>query len=146
MSLYRVSEFALEDGTKVKVPAGQLVAARLTVDTETSFTLNLIHSEINAQDLSLRASISKYLGGNPVEGIAPQTWSLHRITNTVVGVMAPDAAYPEHPKAQVVALPEGSYWLNVLNVSNNPNSFIVGLENTSELVGDADGSSNNCDC
>lgn len=148
MSLYRQNYFEMNDQREHIVPSGQITSSKVTVGEDNFIALEVIHTEANSQDLSLRAWVSKSIAGNPLEHAVPQVWHPKRIPGDMVAFMTADAPYPDFngKNVTVITVPPGEYWFNVLNLINTNNKFRVQSLDSSKLTEDGEDGSYNCDC
>lgn len=98
----------------IEVEAGQALQIRVVLTKDTQ------------QDWSLRCWVSDKMNGNPVIDVMPNepVWHAHRSAQFFMTVF--DEALPR-PETQHMELPPGSYFLNILNLTNAPNSFSLSL-------------------
>lgn len=148
MTLHRQFSFEIGENTEVVVPPGQLAFAPFEVKEDDFSLFSLIHTEINSQDSTLLAWFSEEVGGPPMEKNEPQKWNLKRMLIRNYGLMDENATYPDDSKipCSMSFVKPGSFWLNVLNLSNNNNKFNLSVMDSSSFVDDDDGESHNCDC
>jgi hypothetical protein len=131
--LYPIVEFALptegEDAYNT-LPSGNLGVFPITlpVGGVLRVFLNQLIADRNnlPQDLSLRGWISTQKGGNPVidSPSAASTWTLSPLQRRVVVIYD---MMDEAPLADgiLLGIMPGAYWLNVLNLVNEANSFTL---------------------
>lgn len=114
-----------------ELPSGHIGLLPLTLEAGQTISISLKQIITNPQNLpqdrSLRAWISEQPGGRSLtESTNITAAHLTALNTTVIRVLAPGAA-PETDGFNIPALP-GQYWLNVLNLVNEANSFAIVIE------------------
>ncbi len=119
-----------EEG-RYTLPSGTLGVLAITVPTAGVIQLvmhQLIADTTNLpQDHSIRAWVSTQKGGNPVieNPVSAAQWTLSALQNRVITVYNLMGNYVPDDEHVSIGIPPGDYWLNVLNLVNEANSFAV---------------------
>jgi hypothetical protein len=105
---------------RYRIPASQMIVMEFVVPVGGSAMLTLVHTG-RTQDSSIQAWISTEPDGSSVLPMAKQreTWTPNRLAFNPLTIF--DRAGPAPSSGWSAGLPPGRYFLNVLNVSNEPN-------------------------
>lgn len=124
--LYPVDLTTRNDEDHYEVHSGSARAFAIEVEPGQSLQIRVVMTKESQQDWSLRCWVSNIVAGNPVIDLNPNEpiWHAHRDAQFYMTVY--DEALPR-PTTQHMELPPGSYFLNVLNLTNAPNSFFLSL-------------------
>jgi len=124
--LYPVIDFEYPNGPYL-LPPGNLGVFPITVEAGQTITLEmgqLIADQENLpQDQSIRVWLSPKKGGMSVvdNPITAARWHLSLVQMDIVAIY--DLLSVPTPQGIAVPVVPGSYWLNVLNLVNEPNMF-----------------------
>jgi hypothetical protein len=132
--LYTVIAFELPtpggDPVRDTIPSGQLGVIPFTVASggHIVLTMNQLIADPDhrPQDFSMRGWISNQQGGNPVidSPAADANFNITAMQKRIVVVYDLLSDAPATEGINIGVLP-GSYWLNILNLVNEPNSFAL---------------------
>jgi hypothetical protein len=111
---------------RYRIPASQMVVMEFVVPTGGKTKLFLVHTG-KAQDYSAQAWISAEPDGRPVTSTTNMSEKWFPNRRAINPVIVFDQAIST-PHGLTVGLPPGRYFLNILNVSNEPNEVGFWLE------------------
>ena len=131
--LYAITEFTYsEQSNRYTIPQGGLGVVAFTLAPGGALALSMNQLAWDTlhlpQDQSLRGWISVAKGGNPVvdSPIGANHWSLTMLQKRVIVVYDMMGPAPETEAVSISLMP-GAYWLNVLNLVNEANSFALDI-------------------
>jgi hypothetical protein len=127
--LYVITDFTYpQDYNQFTLDSGKLGCIQLVLESGGSIELVMNQLRISEyhhpQDLSIRCWLSDQKGGNPLPDATNQ-WILSALQRRVIAVYDTFAGLGPFDEKIQVALPPGTYWLNVLNLVNESNSFFL---------------------
>lgn len=129
MALHPLIYPETDDYNRYKVPNGTCAVFPFSIGDEEIKKIILMHTDIEQQDFSLRVWIAKEPGGEEIMfyplGIA--WWHMNRNPHHIVAVY--DEGYiPPEDMNFVLPVPQGNYFLHILNLTNRINSFSYFLD------------------
>jgi hypothetical protein len=131
MGLYQITEFDYPAPlNQFTLPPGVLGVIPLVLESDATLTLTMNQLQPNpirlVQDRSILGWVSTQQSGNPVidNPASLANWHLTSLQKTIIILY--DALSELGPFDQpAISLMPGSYWLNVLNLVNETNSFFL---------------------
>lgn len=131
MALYPIIQFAFGSGPYL-LPSGTLGVFPITIAPGETLTLDMRQlvgdPEHLPQDQSIRCWISPKQGGMSVSESATSRWHLSALQRDIVQVVDGLTVAASETGISIPVTP-GTYWLNVLNLVNQKNSFSVEIVN-----------------